>query len=101
MELREISLLQPHIASLFAGSVGSGTGQAESLPLARPTRMMVALLAFISRATALIEAPSASRCNAFCRCSLPGRSRFWGAFGLISDSGQFATQASNRPADFR
>ena len=30
--------------------------------------MMVALLAFISRATALTEAPSASRCNVSSRC---------------------------------
>jgi hypothetical protein len=31
--------------------------------------MMVALDAFISRAIALIDAPSASLCSAFCRCS--------------------------------
>jgi hypothetical protein len=36
---------------------------------ARLTRMMVALLTFISRATALIDAPSATLCSAFCRCS--------------------------------
>ena len=35
----------------------------------RPTRMIVALDVFISRATALIDAPSDSRCCAFCRCS--------------------------------
>jgi hypothetical protein len=42
--------------------------QAESVLAARPTRMIVALLAFISRATALIEAPSANRCNVSSRC---------------------------------
>jgi hypothetical protein len=54
--------------------------QAESLPPARPTRMMVALLAFISRATALIEAPSSSRCSAFARpssVSTAGRPNFF------------------------
>jgi hypothetical protein len=42
--------------------------------------MIVALLAFISRATALIEAPSSSRCNAFARpssVSTAGRPNFF------------------------
>ena len=41
---------------------------------------MVALLAFISRATALIEAPSVSRCSAFARpssVSTAGRPNFF------------------------
>jgi len=33
--------------------------------------------------------------------TVPSRSRFFGAFGLLNDSGQSATHASNSPACFK
>jgi hypothetical protein len=71
---------KPHNGAYDRSPLAVKPCQAESLPPARPTRMTAALLAFISRATALIEAPSSSRCSALARpssVSTVGRPNFF------------------------